>query len=83
MPKEAIYDDAGTFDLMVGWSPGKYVQVGIETHSGATLVDQLGCGADPVHPTFTGVWGTFDRAGLNRAIRMLRKARDEAFGRDE
>ncbi len=32
---------------------------------------------------FTGLWGSLDRAGVNRLIRTLRKARDEAFGRDE
>lgn len=82
MPKEAIYDDCKLYDLMVGWQKDKYVQIGVETHDGGTLAHALGCDLDE-KPTFTGVWGTFDRDGLNRAIRMLRKARDEAFGRDE
>lgn len=32
---------------------------------------------------FTGLWGTFDRDGVNRLIRALRRARDQAYGKDE
>jgi hypothetical protein len=32
---------------------------------------------------YTGVWSTLDRGGCNRLIRVLRRARDSAFGRDE
>ncbi len=31
---------------------------------------------------FTGLWGTLDRAGCNRLIRALRRARDQAYGAD-
>jgi hypothetical protein len=31
---------------------------------------------------FTGLWGTLDREGCNRLIRVLRRARDQAFGAD-
>lgn len=30
-----------------------------------------------------GLWTTLDRDGINRLIRVLRRARDQAFGRDE
>jgi len=30
-----------------------------------------------------GIWTWLDRPGINRFIRILRKARDTAFGRDE
>lgn len=33
--------------------------------------------------TVTGYWSWLDRPGTNRLIRLLRKARDSAFGRDE
>lgn len=36
-----------------------------------------------VAPSYTGIWSTLDRAGLNRLIRVLRRARDAAYGRDE
>ena len=82
MPKEKIYDEASMYDAEVTWEPDKYVQVGISTHDGRSLAEHLtGGGEDPA--TFTGLWGTFDRASLNRLIRCLRRARDSAFGRDE
>jgi len=81
MPKEIIYDSAGMYDAVVGWSPDQYVQVGIQTHSGRTLAETLGAGDNPAQ--FTGLWGTFDRDGLNRLIKMLRHAREAAYGKDE
>lgn len=33
-------------------------------------------------PQFTSIWASLDRTGINRLITMLRKARDEAYGRD-
>lgn len=35
------------------------------------------------HNQYAGLWCTLDRQGCNRMIRILRKARDAAFGRDE
>lgn len=32
---------------------------------------------------YRGIYGQFDRASLNRMIRLLRKARDHVYGRDE
>lgn len=32
---------------------------------------------------YSGVWTDLDRAGCNRLVRAVRKARDAAFGRDE
>ena len=89
MPKEVIYDEATMYDVVVGWEADKYVQLGIETHSGRPIVQMLGDGdGDKPLPLealadFTGLWGTFDRAGINRLIRALRRARDQAYGRDE
>lgn len=82
MPKEKIYDVASMYDLEVGWEPGKYVQVGIESHDGRSLAEHLSAGGQSP-ADFTGLWGTYDREGLNRLIRALRRARDSAFGRDE
>jgi hypothetical protein len=88
MPKEVIRDQAELYDVHVGWD-GRgeegtgHVQVGVETHSGLPLAEVLGglTSADPAG--FRGVWGTLDRAGCNRAIRALKRARDQAYGRDE
>lgn len=41
---------------------------------------------DPNSPDpgqWSGLYSTLDRAGINRLIRALRKARDAAYGRDE
>lgn len=35
------------------------------------------------HLAFSSVWSRLDRHGCNRLIRMLRRARDTAFGSDE
>lgn len=32
---------------------------------------------------YAGVWSDLDRQGCNRLIRLVRKARDAAFGKDE
>lgn len=80
MPKEKIYDLVDLFDVQVIWDEHS-VQVGIETHDGRSLAEHLtGGGETPAD--FTGLWGTYDRTGVNRLIRALRRARDSAFGAD-
>lgn len=73
MPRERITsqrtnpEDHGRV-LIIGWGNGDN---SLQT---ATSTDPDGSGAE---------WVTLDRAGANRAIRALRRARDAAFGRDE
>lgn len=38
---------------------------------------------DTSAPWYQGVWANLDRKGCNDLIRILRRARDAAFGRDE
>ncbi len=96
MPKEKVYDSSEMFDFEVGWSKeGQNVQLGILTHNGCSIKDWLAGRSeigspsvdDPskmsVLPSFESLWGTLDRSQINRLIRALRKARDEAYGRDE
>lgn len=96
MPREVIYDQANMYDVHVGWSKESgYLQVGVESHDRVPIARRLYEGQDDTDSgaadevataasaEFTGLWGTLDRAGANRLIRALRKARDEAFGRDE
>lgn len=59
--------------LSVGWSREHgHVEIGMNAFEMST---QTGS-----HDG--GMYATFDRAGLNRIIRALRKARDQAFGAD-
>ncbi len=84
MPQETIRDEAGMFDVRVGWTTHRWVQVGIESADGVPIVTRLNAGgddgSDPAE--FTGLWGTLDREGCNRLIRAVRNARDAAYGKD-
>lgn len=83
MPKEKIYDLVQCYDTVVSWEsgPAEHVLLGIETRDGRSLAEHLtGDGETPAD--FTGLWGTLDRDGINRLIRVLRRARDSAFGAD-
>jgi hypothetical protein len=59
--------DHGAGRLEISWTAGSHVQA-------ATL--------NPNTPD-SGWYVDLDRAGCNRAIRALRRARDHAYGRDE
>lgn len=80
MPKELITRRPATVDsnetlVKVGWNrKAEYVQV-------ATLAPD----DRPLQPTPEGNgWHVdMDRESINRLIRALRRARDQAFGRDE
>ena len=85
MPKEKIGGiDCPDIDLVVevGWQayPAGTVQVGAVQLSN-TPADEYRMKIDgkPVN----GWYVSLDRNGLNRMIRTLRKARDQAYGRDE
>lgn len=73
MPKERIYLAHGEHNAVVGWDPLGYVQIGIE---GAGDYDE------EVTPR-PQLWADLSRHEINALIRVLRKARDAAFGRDE
>jgi hypothetical protein len=85
MPKELIRDHYYDHDsdavsegsqsaLKIGWSKeAGHVEVATVAPDGMAL--------EPT-PEGNGWFVQLDRAGINRAIRTLRKARDDAFGRD-
>lgn len=79
MPKENIHALDGR--VVVAWTPGKDLQVGVERGP------EVYINSEPVAGVSTtgygsGQYATLDRAGVNRMIRALRKARDAAFGAD-
>lgn len=50
---------------------------------GRAILNLVEGNPNDVESSCTGVWANLDRAGCNRLIRTLRRARDAAFGRDE
>jgi hypothetical protein len=85
MPKENV--DCVAMDALrvqVGWHPNGHVQVAtVHTDSPATLPGEKQDHDDTPPPVpFDGWHATLDREGVNRLIRVLRKARDSAFGAD-
>lgn len=82
MPKEIIYSrHFGTNEnpeptVHVGWTrEASHVEIATRMPKGI----QLPCD-DVVE---NGWYATLDRNGINQLIRALRKARDQAFGKDE
>lgn len=72
MPKEIVTNceyRCGEPWLEVGWSRNTYVQVGVRTEDENKHPDAV---------RFTDL----DRDGINKLIRILRKARDQAYGSD-
>lgn len=83
MPKELVYGDAITSEddlsaVAVHWSRDQHVQI-------VTRVadkEQHGPQDHPI-PVEYGYYVTLNRHGINNLIRNLRRARDQAYGRDE
>lgn len=68
MPKEKIQSESGEFQLEVSW--GEVGPVQLATTNPDRPFDDRGWYVD------------FDRDRLNQLIRVLRRARDKAFGQD-
>lgn len=79
MPKERIYgdrnpDESCSNDLSIQWETLRNGQEDIGSYVAVSLVSHTD------NQPFATVFLT--RSSLNHAIRMLRKARDSAFGKD-
>jgi hypothetical protein len=96
MPKELIVNRRDRmFDTVVSWSrDASYVQVGTlmappQTSDASQNLKQLvqswaDDASDPESPDgATGLFNELGRSELNELIRVLRRARDQAFGKDE
>jgi hypothetical protein len=82
MPKEVIYDSQDANKAVeLGWQhdPGT-VQLGA-TNEMSPFKFPADSGMEGL--PFNGWFVELDRAGINRLIGKLRRARDNAFGRDE
>lgn len=92
MPKQTYTDEAGMYNIRLGWTPGDggHVQLGIQTADGRPIVEHLNddandhlVGDDGGEPApFRSLWGTLHRNAINALIRDLRRARDSVFGAD-
>ena len=93
MPRERITTTTCPFDLEVSWQrDGGVVQVNTNAYDAAQRLHdwvevdpKTGEGTPPgtQFTLFNGWHVDLDRPAINRAIRTLRAARDQAFGRDE
>jgi hypothetical protein len=84
MPKETVYSkyygrstpDHPEPEVTVGWSKeSEHVEMAVLMPEGVPLEVNF--------PESNGWYAQLDRAGINRLIKILRKARDDAYGRDE
>lgn len=80
MPREVVRDVAGLYDIQVGWS-NDTVQLGLETASGKSLVEVLSDNYSDAKDA-NSIWSFLTRNEINRLVRLLRKARDSAYGAD-
>lgn len=86
MPKENIYGEHGTESVEVTWGKnGEHVQVGTRAPNSPFALIPEGAvpGVDCVSGPYTSLHITLtNRSEVNDLIRVLRKARDQAFGAD-
>lgn len=59
-------------------SPPAPQDYGVDHQLGCIIIDKI----NEVRP-YASVWATLDRAGANRLIQVVRRARDSSFGKDE
>lgn len=98
MPKETVHAVLGDkivpgFDVTVAWNRDGVVQVTTVAEDADERLRnwvEVDLGRIPtnsvpgtIFKTFDGWHADLDRAGVNRLIRVLRQARDAAFGKDE
>lgn len=77
-PADQYRDGEGVKTLLhhgvqVGWNRNGWVEIGATTFVGET---------GEIESPFNGCFLSLGRDGVNRVIRVLRKARDQAFGSD-
>lgn len=80
MPKENVNGEFnGETRVEVSWASEKYVQLTTAMRREVAATPE-----QPAHVTYdTGTYVSLDRYGINRLIKLLRRARDSAYGRDE
>lgn len=79
MPRENVNSDLADIPtrVEVSWQAGAYMQLTTAQREDAAGDDDTG-----PRPYVTGAHVSLDRDGVNRLIRVLRRARDAVFGKD-
>lgn len=82
MPKEVI--GSMGFDVAISWGKDQdHVQVATTMSGDDTLAKLIERSDEHEKAQMKGLYATFtDRQSINMMIRVLRKARDQAFGAD-
>lgn len=95
MPKQVVVEKGKDFPTSgAGWLGTKYARVGWNKETGTVDIATVDPGGklgalqsdgtvEPIDAVIPGWFVELDRKGVNDLIRALRKARDDAFGRDE
>lgn len=95
MPKETISSTPNSNHVTVGWgrdqgtvqihtaSPERLVAATVERAERGSDLPEHGAKPTAEGVPFSGWFADLGRADLNDLIRVLRRARDQAFGRDE
>lgn len=81
MPKSAVYSKTDQDSKVeVSWARERDVQISVVTKK-PDLIKALE--ESPPVEGFNGFFLDLDRSGINGLIKMLRRARDDAYGKDE
>ncbi len=93
MPKETTYCAADRhYRVDIGWNrEAGHVEISVKTDEAIGIYSMADHIPDSEQPgtryegsiAWSGLHCQLDRAGINDLIRTLRRARDQAFGRDE
>jgi len=88
MPKEVIHSkytpDLESTYVQVGWTRGnEHVEIATVAPTGRLAIFDPDTGTHILTESVTPGWFMqLDRNGINQMIRVLRRARDQAFGED-
>jgi hypothetical protein len=93
MPKETTYCSADRhYRVDIGWSrEAGHVEIAVKTDAASAILSMADHVPDSDTPgvrydgqiAWNGLHAQLDRTAVNELIRTLRKARDQAYGRDE
>lgn len=82
MPKESIHNKDGKTTIQ--WGKDSYVSIGVEKPDSSNItIANSSDGLKIQEAEMRSLWTDLDRKGINDLIRILRRARNQAYGVDE